>query len=111
MALTVNSATPTAHVTVTAASATPSTVASGGTVALSLTAKDLYGHTGLAYQWSDNGAGGAFSSTMAQNPSYRAPANTSGVPGTITLTATAVCRWQYPWATGSAPVSLTVNSK
>ncbi len=96
-------------VTVTA-SATPTTVASGGTVTLSMSGTDSQGHTGLAWQWSDGGAGGTFSSTTAQNPTYKAPTNSASTPKVITLTATAICKWQYPWVNGNTvSIPLTVN--
>ncbi len=73
------------------ASAAPTTVVSGGTTALSMTGVDSLGHTGLAYQWSDNGAGGTFSpSATAQNPTYTAPVNGTGAATNVTLTASAV---------------------
>jgi len=101
---------PVGHTVTVAASASPATVASGGTTALTMTAADSTGHTGLAYQWSDNGGGGRFSSTTVRNPTYTAPANTTGSPRTVTLTASGICKWQYPWVSGSKSISLTVNS-
>ncbi len=98
------------HTVTVTATATPTTVASGGKVSLSSTATDSLGHTGLAYAWRDNGAGGTFSSTTSRNPSYTAPVNTSGSPMPITLTVTATCKWQSPWVTGSANLAVTVQS-
>ncbi len=55
-----------------------------------MTGVDSLGHTGLAYQWTDNGAGGTFSpSATAQNPTYTAAVNKTGSARTVTLTATA----------------------
>ena len=98
------------HTVTVTATATPTTVASGGKANLSSTATDSAGHGGLAYAWSDNGAGGTFSSTTARNPSYTAPVNTSGSPMPITLTETATCKWQSPWVTGATNVPVTVQS-
>ena len=96
-------------VTVTA-SASPVTVASGGKTTLTMTAMDSLGHTGLAYQWSDNGAGGTFSpSATVQKPTYTAAVNNTGARGKVTLTATATDAWQSPWVSGSAAATLTVN--
>ncbi len=98
------------HTVTVTASATPTTVASGGTVTLSMSGTDSQGHTGLAWQWSDGGAGGTFSSTTAQNPTYRAPANSTSTPKVVTLTATAICKWQYPWVNGNTvSLPITVN--
>ena len=85
------------------AAAAPTTLASGAATTLSMSATDSLGHTGLAYQWSDNGAGGTFSpSATAEDPTYTAPVNKTGVPLSISLTASAVDEWQYPWVTGTA---------
>ena len=92
-------------------SASPTAVASGGTTVLTASATDSLGHTGLGYQWTDNGAGGNFTpSVTTQNPTYTAPANTSGSPHTVILTASGIDEWQSPWVTGTANVILTVNS-
>jgi len=74
------------QVTVTAQ---PTRIRSGGTVALTAEASDTGGRQITSWEWSDGGAGGAFSpSATAQNVTYTAPA---GVDITITLTATARC--------------------
>jgi len=97
-----------AHAVTVTASASPTTIASGGTTALTMSAVDSQGHTGLAWQWSDNGAGGTFSpSATVPNANYTAAANTTGGPRTITLTATGICEWQYPWVPGSKNLTIT----
>jgi hypothetical protein len=108
-ALTVQGTT-TSHTVTTTAAATPTTVASGGTVALTATGACSLGHTGLAWAWSDGGAGGAFSSPTTQNPTYTAPINTSGSPRTVTLTLTTTCKWVAPWVASSATQTITVNA-
>ncbi len=90
------------------ASATPSSVPSGGTASLEATATDSLGHGVAAWSWSDGGAGGAFSpSAGVRNPTYTAPANLGDVAKVITLTVTATCDGPAP-ATASASVALTV---
>ena len=109
-AVTVQTAASAHTVTVTAA-ASPTTVGSGGSTALSATATDNQGHTGFAWSWSDSGAGGVFSPSAAvQNPTYTAPANTTGSNRAVTLTLTATCKWVPVWVSSSANVGLTVNS-
>jgi hypothetical protein len=107
--LTVTPATTSGHYLTATATATPSTVASGGTTALAAAVTDSESHTGFTYQWSDGGAGGTFSSTTVQNPTYRAPANTGSTNRTITLTLTATCKWYWPWVSASAARTLTVQ--
>ena len=107
--LTVNSEVVTSKVTATA-SASPTTVANKGSIVLTATAVDALGHTGLAWSWSDNGAGGTFSpSATVQNPTYIAAANTTGSARKISLTVSAIDEWQYPWITGTATVVVTEN--
>jgi PKD repeat protein len=114
-----NTATKSGYITVTSSAshaltvtvaATPTTVASGGSTALQATVVDTQPHSGFAYAWSDGGAGGTFSSTTAQNPTYAAPANTSGANRALTLTLTATCRWVAPWVTGTGSATITVQS-
>jgi len=105
--LTVQGTTTSHTVTVTAA-ATSTTLSSGGSTTLSATGVCSLGHTGLAWAWSDGGAGGAFSpSATVQNPTYTAPANPSGSPRAITLTLTATCKWTPDWISGSGSVEVT----
>jgi enediyne biosynthesis protein E4 len=102
---------PTAHTVTVTASAAPSTVASAGTTALTATAVDSQGHSGLTWSWSDGGTGGAFSpSATVQNPSYTAPANDGATDREIALTVTATCARRHPRVSGSATTTLTVAS-
>jgi hypothetical protein len=79
------------------ATATPSTVASGGTTQLNAAAEDSFDHGVAAWAWSDNGAGGTFSpSASVQNPTWTAPANHSGVTLHCHLTVTAICDGDEP---------------
>lgn len=73
------------------ASATPGTVASGGTTELSGDYSDSLGHGVASWSWEDGSAGGSFSDANAQNPSYTAPENTGDSDTTLTLTVTASC--------------------
>jgi phage-related protein len=71
---------------------TPNPVASGGSVAATVTAADsLSGHT-VTYAWTSAcptlGSGGSFSSPSVANPTWTAPPNTSGAPQACTLTVT-----------------------
>ena len=92
------------------ASASPATVASGGSAALSATATDSLGHGIATWSWSDDGAGGSYSpSASAQNPTYTAAANTTGANRTVGLTVTATCNGPTP-ITGTASTTLTVQS-
>ena len=92
------------------ASASPATVASGGSAALSATATDSLGHGIATWSWSDGGAGGSYSpSASAQNPTYTAAANTTGANRTVGLTVTATCNGPTP-ITGTASTTLTVQS-
>lgn len=100
-----------AHAVSVLASASPTVIKSGGTVTLSASASDNQGHTGLAWAWSDNGAGGQFlPSATVKNPTWVAPPNTSGSLVTHTLTVTATCKWYYPWVSGNAVVSVSEES-
>ena len=110
--ITVNPEAPATHTLTVTASASPTTVASGGTTTLTATATDSLGHTGEAWAWSDNSAGGTFlPSASVQNPTYQAAANTSGADRTVTLTVTSTCEWLPQWVLGSAEVTLTVSPR
>ncbi len=100
---------PPSHTVTVTASASPGIIPSGGSTTLSASAVDNQDHGGLAWSWSDNDAGGTFSpSNTVANPTYVAPTNSSGSDRTVTLTASATCKWYHPWASGSAEVPLTV---
>ena len=72
--------------------ASPNPVYSGGAVALKATYNDTLGHAAILWQWTDGGAGGSFwPGAQVQNPSYLAPANTTGADITVTLTVSATC--------------------
>ncbi len=82
--------------------AIPTTTTSGGHVTLSATYVDSQDHTGLAWSWSDHGAGGTFlPSANVQDPTYLAPTNTSPNPLQVTLTVTGICEWYWPWVTAT----------
>lgn len=87
----------------------PATVESGGVTTCSATATDARGH-GVAYAWSDGGAGGAFApSAGTRNPTYTAPANGTGADIEVSLTCAASCA--DPGGVGrSATIKLTVHS-
>lgn len=90
------------------ASVSPTTVDSAGSAACSAVAVDSEDHSVL-YQWSDGGAGGAFSpNASTQNPNYTAPANASGQNLQITLTCTATCA-ESSSVHASSSASLTVK--
>jgi len=92
---------------VTAAANSP-TVGSGGTSNLTASYADNLGHGIASWSWTDGGAGGTFSpSATVQNPSYKAPANTTGGNRTVTLTVSATCNGPSP-RTASKSTSLTV---
>ncbi len=93
------------------AQASTTQVASGASLALTATYADTLGHTGQAWTWSDNGAGGAFTpSANVQNPTYTAPINHSGQPLSVTLTVTGICEWFWPWITAQDQVVIAVRS-
>jgi hypothetical protein len=99
----------TSHELSVSASASPSTVASGGQTALGATATDSLGDGIASWSWSDGGAGGTFSSATAQNPTYTAAENTSGADRAVTLRVTAVCDGS-PAQTATAQTTLTVQT-
>lgn len=75
-----------------AANGSPNPVASGAAVAMGATALDSLGHA-LNYSWSaacaGSGGNGSFSNGNVQNPTWTAPANTSGSPIVCVVQATA----------------------
>ena len=96
------------HTLWVSAGCVPATVASGGTTACSATAGDSQGH-GVAWSWSDGGAGGVFSpSALVQNPSYSAPLNYGASDISVTLTVTATCDGPSPLVDSDA-TTLTVQ--
>ena len=100
---------PVPHTLSVSATASPSTVASGGSTSLTASATDSRGHSMTTWFWSDGGAGGSFSpSANVQNPSYAAPANATASSRTITLTVTAACNGPVP-ISKSRSTTLTVQ--
>jgi subtilisin family serine protease len=94
-------------ITITAASADPAEVPSGGTTQLSAAAEDSLGHTTFTWSWSDNGAGGTFApGAAAQNPTWTAPGNTGPDPVAHHLTLT-VTSTEVPSASELADVYVT----
>ena len=88
----------------------PTSVDSGATVRLWATPADSKGHTGLAWQWTDQGAGGTFlPSANVSSPTYIAPVNPSAQAQTITLTVKGTCKWFWPWLTATSSTTLTVR--
>lgn len=71
--------------------ATPSSVVSGGTVSLSVTATDNFGHT-LTYAWTAVCTGlpsnGAFDNATVPAPAWTAPPNTTGLAKTCAIAVT-----------------------
>ncbi|MBN1461514.1 MAG: S-layer homology domain-containing protein [Armatimonadetes bacterium] len=87
----------TSHEFSVSASASPSTVASGGVAALSATASDSLDHGVASWSWSDGGAGGVFAPSAAvANPSYTAPANAGDTDLAVTLMVSATCDGPSP---------------
>jgi acid phosphatase type 7 len=101
--------TPVPHLLSVGASATPEAVASGGGTSLTAAATDLRGHVITSWSWSDGGAGGSFSNTAAQHPTYTAPANLTDGDVTVTLTVTATCGGPTPMSSGGS-TALTVHT-
>jgi hypothetical protein len=86
--------------------ATPTSIESGGQVALTGSAIDSQGHSIVSWAWSDGGAGGSFApSASAQSPTYTAPINPGEADVTVALTLTAGCGA----AEGSGSLSLVVQ--
>ena len=85
---------PSHSVSITAGpAASPSTIASEGTTNLSVSASDSLGHS-LNYSWSVVSSplgDGLFSSATAQNPTWTAPANSTGSNQTVQLKVRASC--------------------
>lgn len=87
----------------------PSTVPSAGTTSCTATFSDSQGHGIASWSWSDGGTGGAFSPSAAvQNPTYTAPANTTGADILVHLTVTATCDGPSPLS-DSDTADLTVQ--
>lgn len=82
-----------AHTLTTVPSANPTTVASGGAIALNANAADSLGHS-LTYQWGHvtascpSDARGTFSDLSSPTPTWTAPVNQSGSPKTCRLRVT-----------------------
>jgi len=97
-----------AHTFSVSASASPTTVASGGAAGLSASAADSR-LDAVAWSWSDGAAGGSFSpSNAVQNPTYTAPPNTTDSDLVVTLTMTATCDGPSPLS-DSDSTTLTVQ--
>ncbi|MGB9834826.1 MAG: lectin like domain-containing protein, partial [bacterium] len=100
-------------------SASPSTIPSGGSTNLSVSASDSLGHT-PNYSWSvvsSSIGSGSFSNPNIQNPTWTAPQNLTGVNQTVTLKVRASCSLDSTkYAEGTVNVtvlplpSLTVTS-
>jgi len=91
------------------ANCTPSTVSSAATTSCTATFSDSQGHGIASWSWSDGGAGGTFSPSAAvQNPTYTAPANTTGADILVHLTVTATCDGPSPLS-DSDTADLTVQ--
>jgi len=92
--------------------ASPSTIPSGGSTSLSVSASDSLGHS-LTWNWSwvssTGGLGqGSFSNTNSQNPTWTAPANTTGSSQTVTLKVKASCS-SDPTKYAEGTVNVTVE--
>jgi len=95
---------PTEHSVNVTATAEPAAVPSGGTTQLGATASDSLGHGIALWEWTDNGAGGAFSpSRYVQSPTWTAPENFTDVTLHYCLTVTATCSGLPP-TSGSSDV-------
>src|SRR5439155_1837685 len=90
--------------------ATPSSVSPGGTVSLSVTATDNFGHP-LSYAWVATCTGltsnGVFDDATAQAPTWTAPANTTGASKTCAVKVTVSDGQNFNQA---GTVSVTVRS-
>jgi len=96
-------------VSVTAAPASPDTVDFGGSTELSASATDTLGH-GIAWFWSDGGAGGSFwPSDAVQSPTYAPPPNETDADVIITLDVTATCDGEPVPQSASDSTTLTVH--
>ncbi|MCK4298991.1 MAG: hypothetical protein KAX80_05630, partial [Planctomycetes bacterium] len=97
------------HALTVTASASPTTVPSGGATSLTASAFDTLAHGIASWSWDDAGVGGIFSpSASAQNPTYTAPVNTTDSNLLIALTVTATCDGPSPLA-DSDSATLTVQ--
>jgi len=89
--------------------ASPSTIPSGGSTNLSVSASDSLGHS-LTYSWSvfsSSIGSGSFSNPNVQNPTWTAPQNLTGVNQTVTLKVRASCSLD-PTKYAEGTVSVTV---
>ena len=93
------------------AAANPSIVGPGGTTSLSASYSDSLAHGTATYAWSDGGAGGTFTpSPSVPNPTYTAPAHTTGSAHTLTLQVSAHSSDEVPTNTSYAATTLTLSS-
>ena len=74
---------------------TPNPVRSANTASLNVTAVDSFNHP-LTYAWTAScppalGSNGSFSSASAQNPTWTAPANLTGIEQVCTIQVTVTC--------------------
>jgi Tol biopolymer transport system component len=100
---------PAGHTFTVTADCAPDTVPSAGSTSCTATFSDSQGHGIASWSWSDGGAGGAFSPSAAvQNPTYTAPANTTGADILVRLTVTATCGGPSPLS-DSDTANLTVQ--
>lgn len=86
----------------------PAQVDPHGQTSCSATASDSLGHA-VSYKWSASVAGGSFSNDAIANPTYTAPANTTGSNITVVLSCTASCP-QNAAIKDVETVNLTVRS-
>jgi hypothetical protein len=109
-ASTILSVEPVGHILSVSASASPTTIPSGGSATLSASAADSRGHTIIGWQWGDGGAGGSFApSPNVPNCTYTAAENITGADRVVTLTVTATCAGPTPIG-DSASTALTVEA-
>ncbi|MBW2097062.1 MAG: right-handed parallel beta-helix repeat-containing protein, partial [Deltaproteobacteria bacterium] len=79
------------EVTITAGPAgDPNPVAPGGQVQCSVTAEDSRGHP-LSYEWSAEGDAGSFDADSLENPTWTAPANSTGEVAEYEISVTVTC--------------------
>ena len=89
--------------------ANPSTIDSGGTTNLSVTATDSLGHS-INYSWTVSPNEGSFSNPNTQNPTWTAPENCTDADKIYTFTATAACS-EIPSVKDTGTVQVTVRPK
>jgi hypothetical protein len=110
-AITVEPAASPPHVLTVGASVNRTVVASGGKAQVSALVGDSAGHTAFVYEWSDGGAGGAFSAPAEGRTTYTAPVITGGTDQAVTLTVTVTCAESDPPLQATASTSLTVRTR